>query len=276
MRLFRYPEDRLPAVLFFGYFVVDVYLYFKVESFALLVGWVLLGILPKALICSFNHHHQHLPAFRNRTLNRLLEFVFGFQTGIVSNGWVLHHVLGHHRNYLDQTLDESRWKRKDGGGMGVLEYTLSVAFTGYPRAFRVGWDFPRFQKPFATWSLITLLVLVLLFYYNWLNALLLFFLPMVISLHITAWHTYYHHSGLLTDNKYEASFNILHRWYNRLTGNLGYHTAHHLRPGLHWSRLPQFHSRIADKIPQQLYRLPSLPFRWLPGSVEGCALNVSR
>jgi len=265
MKLFRYPEDRFPTVLIVACFALDLFVYFAVESLAVLLGWMLVGILPKALICSFNHHHQHLPTFRYRALNRMLEFVFGFQTGIVSNGWVLHHVLGHHKNYLDQTLDESRWRRLDGTRMGVLEYTFSVALTGYQRAFRVGRGFPRFQKPFAIWSSLTLAALVVLFYYNWVNALLVFLLPMIISLHITAWHTYYHHSGLSTENRYEASFNILHKWYNRLTGNLGYHTAHHVRPGLHWSRLPQYHREIADRIPRELYRLPPPPFRWLSG-----------
>ena len=264
MKLFRFPEDRLPTALFFGYFALDLYIYFTVESIPFLIGWMLAGILPKAFICSFNHHHQHLPTFRSRWLNRVLEFVLGFQTGIVSHGWVLHHVLGHHKNYLDQSLDESRWKRLDGTTMGVVEYTFSVALTGYPRAFRVGLGFPRFQKPFVTWSFVTLAVLALLFYYNWINALLVFLLPMTISLHITAWHTYYHHSGLETENKYEASYNILHRWYNRLTGNLGYHTAHHIRPGLHWSRLPKFHAEIERKIPAQLYRSPPPPLSWLP------------
>jgi len=266
MKIFRYPEDRLPTALFLGYFALDLYVYFSVESLPFLVGWMLIGILPKALICSFNHHHQHLPTFRYRGLNRLLEFVFGFQTGIVCNGWVLHHVLGHHRNYLDQELDESRWRRLSGKRMGVIEYTFSVALTGYARAFQVGIHFPRFLKPFAIWAVLTLAALVILFYHNWVNALFVFFLPMVISLHITAWHTYYHHAGLSTENKYEASYNILHRWYNRLTGNLGYHTAHHVRPGLHWSRLPKFHAQIAEQIPDRLYRLPPPPLRWLPGA----------
>ena len=41
--------------------------------------------------------------------------------------------------------------------------------------------------------------------------------------------------------------------YNLLTGNLGYHTAHHHKQGLHWSRLPELHEKIKDKIPENLY-----------------------
>ena len=64
------------------------------------------------------------------------------------------------------------------------------------------------------------------------------------------------------------SYGALNHWLmlvlNILTGNLGYHTAHHLRPGLHWSKLPAFHARIADKIPAENYRGPGLPMALLP------------
>ena len=37
--------------------------------------------------------------------------------------------------------------------------------------------------------------------------------------------------------------------YNRMTGNLGYHTAHHSEHGLHWSKLPVLHTELAREIP---------------------------
>jgi len=40
--------------------------------------------------------------------------------------------------------------------------------------------------------------------------------------------------------------------YNLRTLNLGYHTAHHLRPRLHWSKLPALHARIVAGIPPEL------------------------
>jgi len=42
--------------------------------------------------------------------------------------------------------------------------------------------------------------------------------------------------------------------FNFLTGNLGYHTAHHYKQGLHWSKLPELHASIAHRIPPQLQR----------------------
>ena len=85
---------------------------------------------------------------------------------------------------------------------------------------------------------------------------------------ITCWHTYCHHAGLDTQNPYEASHNILHRSYNILTGNLGYHTAHHVKPKLHWSKLPAFHATIAHRIPDHLYIEPFFPMNLLPAGSQ--------
>ncbi|MCB0319781.1 MAG: fatty acid desaturase, partial [Bdellovibrionales bacterium] len=78
------------------------------------------------------------------------------------------------------------------------------------------------------------------------------------------WHTYFHHAGLDTEDHLEASYNIMHKWYNIITGNLGYHTAHHMKQALHWSKLPEYHKSIEDKIPPHLFREPAIPVKWLP------------
>lgn len=260
MQFFRYREDRVPIALFIAYFALDVALFFTVDSFWFLFAWYVIGILPKACISAWNHHHQHVMTFKQPILNRLLEIVYTFQTGITGNAWVLHHVVGHHLHYLDQTKDESRWKRLDGTTMGIEEYSINVAATAYPRAYRVGQKFRRHMAIFLWMCGITVMLLGLAFWYNWLNALMLFLLPMLTSLYFTARATYQHHSGLDTDNEFEASTNILNPFYNLCTGNLGYHTAHHVKMGIHWSQLPEYHATIAHKIPEHCYITPGFPW----------------
>ncbi|RLA27333.1 MAG: fatty acid desaturase, partial [Gammaproteobacteria bacterium] len=53
---------------------------------------------------------------------------------------------------------------------------------------------------------------------------------------------------------FQASYNNTNRLFNLLTGNLGYHTAHHYRQRLHWSKLPELHEKIKDRIPLELIR----------------------
>jgi fatty acid desaturase len=219
-----------------------------------------LGLLPKGHICAWNHHHQHVPTFRQPVLNRLLEVVYALQTGITSGTWELHHSIGHHMNYLDQSKDESRWQTADGKVMSELWYTLEVGATAYPRAFVVGLKRPAQLKRFLWMGALTLVVLTALIVLKPVASLVLFATPMVFGLFFTAWATYSHHSGLSTDSHFEASRNILHRGYNLLTGNLGYHTAHHYKPGLHWSELPALHAKIADQIPESCYLTPGFPW----------------
>jgi len=254
MQLFKYPEDRLPVAVAVGLTALDVAMYLSVSSPGLLVGYWLLMVIPKGVLSAWNHHHQHVPTFRVPALNRLLELCYALHTGVTTNTWVLHHVLGHHQNFLDQEKDESRWKRKDGQSMGVLEYTFSVALTAYPRAYQVGRRFPAHQRPFLIFTTLTALLVVALIAYRPLAGVMLFALPMVCSLLYTTWVTYDHHSGLDTDDHFQASYNNLNLWFNRLTGNLGYHTAHHHRQGVHWSKLPAIHAKIEHQIPAHLFR----------------------
>nr|WP_239469952.1 fatty acid desaturase [Archangium violaceum] len=260
--MFRHPEDRIPVLMFVCVFALDLTVYFTAQSWWLPILYLGLGAIPKGWISSWNHHHQHLTMFRHPLPNRLLEIIFGFQTGVTSHAWFLHHVVGHHLNYLDQTQDESRWKRPDGSTMGEMEYALKTTLSAYPRAFQVGKKYPQARRIFVSMGLLQLALLGVLFWHNWYNALFVFLLPMCLSLYLTAWATYFHHVGLETKDHNEASYNILHRGYNLMTGNLGYHTAHHSKQGLHWSKLPELHAKLARNIPANLYRQPGIPFVW--------------
>ena len=250
--MFKFPEDRIPVSIILLISLIDISLYCFCSSIWLLALYWFVMIIPKGKICAWNHHHQHTPTFRKKSLNRILEFFYALHTGVTTHLWLLHHVLGHHLNYLDQTKDESRWKRKDGTDMGVIEYTLNVASTAYYRGYQVGKSHPKKQKEFIFYGVLTLLIVIALVIINPVAGILLFVLPMISGLLLTSWATYDHHSGLDTENVFEASRNNLHRFYNLTTGNLGYHTAHHYKQGVHWSKLPQLHENIKDKIPERL------------------------
>lgn len=252
--MLRYSADRIPVILIFTLTLIDFVLYFTVESPVILVIYFVLMLIPKGCICSWNHHHQHTKTFNATPLNRLLELCFGFHTGITTNLWLLHHVFGHHHNYLDQTLDESRWQREDGTQMGEWEYTWSVASTAYYRGYLVGKRYPNHYRTHLIYTVLCFAIVAGLVAYKPLQGIMLFVLPMITGLLITAWATYDHHAGLPTDNDFNASYNNMNPLFNILTGNLGYHTAHHYKQGVHWSELPALHEEIRDKIPPETYR----------------------
>lgn len=254
--MFKFAADRLPITIILLLTLLDFIVFLTTESIGFFAFYLAIMIIPKACISAWNHHHQHAQVFKQKALNRILEIFYALHTGVTTNLWVLHHNMGHHRNFLDQKKDESRWKRKDGTTMNRIEYTLSVALTAYPRGYQVGKKYPKVQKEFLLYTGITLLILIGLTIYSPLSALFVFIFPMIISLLYTAYATSKHHRGLDTDDQFAASYNNTSKIYNWLTGNLGYHTAHHYKHGIHWSKLPELHEQIKAKIPDYCYQQP--------------------
>ena len=255
--MFRNPADRIPVAIVVLLTLLDFSVYLLMDSVWYLAAYWLVFVIPKGAISAWNHHHQHHRTFDSTVLNRLLEQSYALHSGATTNLWLLHHVLGHHKHYLDQTIDESRWTRADGTQMGIFEYTVTIAVTSFYRAYKVGDRHRAQRRTFVIFTGITFLLVGALTWYRPLPALFLFILPMVTSLLFTAWTTYDHHAGLKTDEPFEASYNILNRAYNFVTCNLGYHAAHHYRPALHWSELPSVHAEIAEHIPPSCYKKSS-------------------
>ncbi len=252
--------DYYPITIILLVLGIDLIVFLFSPSPLLPIIWMLISLNIKGWICSWNHNHQHYNFFAVPWANRFIELVMGLHTGIVGEAWVLHHTLGHHLNYLDQSKDESAWKTSQGRLMSRLEYTFKVGFMAYPTALKVGKQHPKSRNKLIQNIVLTVLILGLLFYINWLNTLIIFIAPMIILLFMVVYETYYHHAGLDELDPYQASYNITDPWYNFFTCNLGYHTAHHLQCGKHWSQLPELHQNIKHRIPPHLYRKAGFPF----------------
>ena len=260
--MFRHKADRVPLLMMTLLFAVDVSVYLLVDNRIAVLAWAIFSMFPKAGVCAFNHHHQHVSTFHAAWANRLLEFMYALQTGVSSQAWVLHHSLGHHLNYLDQTKDESRWARDDGSRMGEWEYAWITTITAYPRAWAVGAKHPRQRRIFLVMGILTTLLIIGLVAYRPFNGLVQFVFVPFGMLFGTALATYNHHSNRDTADHMVACNNIIQRFYNVFTGNLGYHTAHHFRPGMHWSLLPALHAEIESKIPKEAYVEPGVPWKY--------------
>ena len=258
--LVRKKVDYYPITAILLVFAIDVVVFLFSPSVLIPIVWTIAMLHPKGWICSWNHHHQHYKFFHPSWANNLIELIMSLHTGVVGDAWVLHHTLGHHLNYLDQSKDESAWKDKNGKLMSHLEYTFKVGIKTYPLALKVGERYPKSRNNVIRNIFLTALVLSLFAWINWLNTLIIFVIPMIVLFFMTVHVTYHHHSGLDEKDPYKATYNITDRWYNFFTCNLGYHTAHHVQCGRHWSELPQFHEEIKDKIPAHLYREPGFPF----------------
>jgi fatty acid desaturase len=71
------------------------------------------------------------------------------------------------------------------------------------------------------------------------------------------------HDGCDQDSEYNHSRNFVGRLVNWFTYNNGFHTIHHMEPGLHWSLLPAEHAkRVAPFIHPNLDQPSLLAYLW--------------
>jgi fatty acid desaturase len=251
-RVYRRTEDFLPSLLVLAIFAVQLCTFALVDNLwlVLLVALILLAL--SASPGAISHNHHHCPTFRHAWMNRVYEVILFLETGVTPYAWTLHHNLGHHKHYLEPHEDTAPWIDARGRVMSRLRYDVVGALRIYPECLRIARRHPELTRRFLRWSAISLAVLGVLIWIDPVKALVLFVLPMPFMYIGLLDNTYMQHSRLDLGSAVTASRNTTSRLYNLLSWNLGYHTAHHMRPSLHWSELPHLHEKIRVAIPNGL------------------------
>jgi fatty acid desaturase len=256
---YRHRSDIPASALVFCVFAIQLWCFFSISDPRLLAGIVTLLMLIQVSCGAVCHNHHHVNIFTRPWANRLIETVMYLQTGTSAFSWTIHHNIGHHGDYLDQDKDPASWQEADGSAMHRLKYDFYNAFMIYPEIWKIGRHHPPLFARFKRWFLIGNMVLLGLLLINPVNALIVFVLPMAIMLVVLLDNTFQQHSGLATHDHHLASRNVEHAFYNLTSWNLGYHTAHHIYPGIHWSQLPQLHARLRHRIPDVLISKKLIP-----------------
>lgn len=249
-QIYRHRADRLPSLIVLSIFGVQLATFFLAESLWTVAAVMAVLLSFSALQGSISHNHHHVPTFMAPWMNRGYEVILFLETGITPYSWTIHHNIGHHKDYLDQDKDPANWRLPDGSVMSRVRYDVVGALRIYPEIFRIGRDYPELFRRFKVWSLVSLVVLGAFIAMDPLKALVLFVLPMPIMYLGLLDNTYMQHSDLDTSSHFTASRNTTSRLYNLISWNLGYHTAHHLKPHVHWSRLPALDAEIRHRMPE--------------------------
>lgn len=252
MQILRYKQDRWPIALVSALVLVQLATFLFIDNLWVMLAIAVFLLIPQGSASAVNHNHQHLPIFKAHLPNRILEVALFFNTGIGPWGWVLHHTIGHHMHYLDAEKDTCSWKRRDGSIMGSVEYTVLNTLKIYPQIFKVGQGHPKIFKKFLIGLAVCLAISLVLLIIAPLKAAIVFGIPIVVQMFLLVYATVDHHRGLDTQDEFAATRNdesALNNWY---AWNLGYHTAHHVKCGVHWSKLPALHAKIQHKIPSEL------------------------
>jgi fatty acid desaturase len=83
---------------------------------------------------------------------------------------------------------------------------------------------------------------------DWQKALLLVVVPQQVALNTVMVFNYIQHVHADEEDSWNHARNLTGTLLNFWLFNNGYHTIHHLQPGLHWSEAPAAHRAIAHRI----------------------------
>jgi fatty acid desaturase len=256
MRIFHYRSDlRSVAFILLALAAYGVQWTGLVRHPVLLVAALCLSFLA----CVINHNHQHhptfVPAFLNKAFGVLITLAMGVPaTAIVAMHNFNHHVHNNHaEDFVRVSIVRFRWRL-----LNLLLFPFVAVIHYLPakaRDMKV-WrtDRPNLYRQVMLERMIYYPLLLTLFILGPLETLLFIILPQVYGQWGILAINHVQHDGCDPDSEYNHSRNFVGGWLNWWVFNNGYHTAHHLRPNLHWSRVPQLHEEIRYKITPELER----------------------
>jgi fatty acid desaturase len=221
-------------------------------------------ILIMGLIFYFNpivitHNFLHCPFFKRRPWNRLFAIL---NSGNLFLPQVLykHHHLIHHAYSNDpyqedcahgHTMDPSSTFRhgKNGAHEHFIPYcALSLFRDATNYSFRRTLD--RGDGSQLVFELLAIGVTgTVWFFISWKWFLLAFLPTFLIGWFLAAMENYFEHFRASSpENRFANSVSFYHPLYNRIMFNEGYHQAHHIKPGRHWTERPDVKIRYAEKM----------------------------
>lgn len=197
------------------------------------------------------HNHMHRRTFRAAWANIVLDHWLGLLTGTTATSIITEHNLRHHghsnteEDFVRASLVKFRWQ-----WLNVVCFFPRAAYELYlrkPLDFELWWRQNRtlfwrgLAEQFTLWGTFAIVA-----WFDWKAALLFMLLPW---LHGQWWLVTFNllqHQALAPDDPWQNSRNIVSPLFNFFFFNVGFHTAHHLRPTLHWSELPAYHRAVIE------------------------------
>jgi beta-carotene hydroxylase len=200
-----------------------------------------------------SHNHNHLGIWRSKTLNLFTSYVIAMFYGHPAIAWVPTHNQVHHRlnNRPGDTSRSPKWfGRNHLAALLVYPILTNFAQTRDIRAF-FGDLWKRDRAAF--WSAVSEYAVFfgamgLLLALDWRKTLLFFVIPQQVALFAIQCVNYLQHVETDAYSEWNHSRNFLSPSLNAILFNNGYHTVHHLKPGVHWSQLPALHRQHAQNI----------------------------
>ena len=213
-----------------------------------------------------NHNHMHCATFASPWLNRLFNVALTFARGHTSMTIIVPHNMNHHahRGRKDD------WIRTDWAGSGPLGLRLAryVLRTARNMAIeRRRPQAPQLSPPERRQQVIEQIALALfattLVAWDVRKTICFVAFPWLIGMATLLAVNLLQHDECEPDSEYDHSRNFTGAALNWVFFNNGYHTAHHLFPGVHWSQLKELHERaVRPRMRPELDQASIVAFVW--------------
>jgi beta-carotene hydroxylase len=258
--VFKYRADVGPVALVIAVSALALLPFvFALPLWATLAAWAVV-FYARTFAAFAQHNHAHLSVFNWAPLNFLYDAILAQNTGYPTALWELHHNRGHHRHFLEPDRDVAAitypgTRRVMSRGMYALRGNLLI----HRDSIRIGRAEGRAGKKtllpkLLVETLLQALFTGLLLAWNWQLALAFVVVPNFLSAFLIWWQSYPHHKEMPCTGVYDGSMTVESAAYNRVTFNIGHHTAHHEKPTLHWSLLPARTAQIRERIHPECFR----------------------
>ena len=246
----KYLTDLYPLSMLLSVALIQFSIFFFCEQLKVAVIVALVLLLPQLMLSTMVHNQAHVAMFRGKFPNWIVNVLFFLETGMRVVQFQIQHNFGHHCFYLDPDRDKdpASTTKADGSTMSRWEFMIRDIFLYIPDTIRIGKSYPHLLNRWYLELGVCLTVLAILLILHPLKTLILFLTPILLIRRFFMLLVYEDHIHLPLEDVYGACHNKKNPLSNIVFFNNGYHLAHHLKPSLHWSKLPQLHQQIESKI----------------------------
>lgn len=226
-------------------------------SWWLWVPLYLLQLVMAVCVSVMTHNHKHLPMWKSKFMNIMTDNWLTMFYGFPVFAWEPTHMNNHH-THINTDEDYTRTYRytEKNNLFTLLTYpSVSSRFQLKPvfDFFISHWQINKRKFFFYSLQLICLVVfIVVALIFDWKKALVYVVIPQQVSIYSVLIFNYIQHVHTDEETKYNNSRNMTGALLNFVLINNGFHTAHHISPGVHWSKLKEKHYKLADKIDPSL------------------------
>ncbi|MCC6876901.1 MAG: fatty acid desaturase [Sandaracinaceae bacterium] len=214
------------------------------------------------------HNTLHVPVFRSRALNKLYQVVLTVGQGHPVSAFVPGHNFSHHlhtataRDIMRPTQLTFRWN---------LLNQLLFFFRVVPEimsserrwAAKMRRENPAWFRQYLIENAALYTMRISLLLYDFWAGVIFIAIPHFYGHWGVVGANVYQHDGCVVGHEHDHSRSFTGWLLNFVLFNNGYHAAHHMKPGLHWSQLPDYHAKhVAPHAHPALIQRSIIAYLW--------------